>query len=272
MSVGKELEIPDGPEVITADWLSAALGCSVNTFDVTHIGGWRADVYRVNLSDRSVIAKLSSRRPNMRDRSIDLYVREVRFYRELAEHTSLRVPTCFYADIDEKEGLHVLLLEDVGAVRRDCTPEQAEQAVLAIAQFHAEWWGKPPGWASGEPFDPAEFQARHEAAWPEFLRRAGHQLPTELRPTAERLGRYGDDIHRRVFAPQTLIHRDFGPTNMSFDPLYVFDWQAVRSGAGPWDSQLPGHESRTSTAIYDRERTDGAIRRRNAELLTCQMP
>ena len=112
------MEIPDGPDEITAHWLSAALGSPIETFQVTPVGGWRGDVFRVTLSDRSVIAKLSSSRPGMRERSVDLYVREVRFYRELAEHTALKVPTCFHADVDEESGRHVLLLEDVGPTGR----------------------------------------------------------------------------------------------------------------------------------------------------------
>lgn len=232
------MEIPDGPAALTAEWLSAALGASIDNFQLTPAGGWRADVFRVALPGRSVMVKLSSTRPGMRERSVDLYVREVRFYRELAEHAVLRVPKCFHADVDEESGLHVLVLEDVGSTLArgaDCSVEQAKQAVRAITEFHAQWWGKVPSWAESPPVDAASLSLEHEKAWPEFLRRARHRLPRELWGLGRRLGPLHGRLLRRVFSPQTLIHRDFGTGNMTFDPLCVFDWQALQGGTGAWD-------------------------------------
>ncbi len=75
----------------------------------------------------------------MRKRAVPAYVREVRFYQQVAGRTSLPVPACYFAGIDAETGLHLLLLEDMAPARsgarvQGCTPAQAELAIRAISR------------------------------------------------------------------------------------------------------------------------------------------
>ncbi|MEN8182277.1 MAG: hypothetical protein ABFS46_07040, partial [Myxococcota bacterium] len=209
------MTIPAGPEGLTAEWLTQALRsggalrrAAVVSFEASPVFGQGlfGQLARLRLeydaeeagAPRSLIAKLSSATPEMRQRTntILAYQREVRFYQRLADRTPLRTPACYYGDVDPETGLHVLLLEDLapacsGSATAGCSSAQAELAVRQIARLHAAWWGGPEleeiDWLIDIDPDPALLSAAHDRWWPEFLKRAGHVLPEPLEEIGERL-------------------------------------------------------------------------------------
>ncbi len=201
-----------------------------------------------------MIAKLSALSSEMRQRpnTRAAYEREVRFYQLLAGRMSLPVPACYYADIDNETGFHILLLEDLapaenGSRAAGCTPEQAELAIRKIAEFHAHWWEHPRlaalDWISDATFDCDELAGAHAEWWPEFLRQAGHNLPASLIALGERFGPHRAALFEHLWStsPRTLTHSDFNLGNMFFaspeggEPFTVIDWQSIGRRRGTWD-------------------------------------
>ena len=252
------MRIPERPADLTPEWLTAALeGETVLEFESRgRLTGLSALTERIALTyapgavgPQSIIAKFSSENLELRRRSAN-YLREVRFYQNVAHRSLLRTPHCYYADIDAESGFHVLLLEDLGrsaATRNQCTPQQARLAVVEIAKFHAEWWENAAlvelDWIPSPTYDTDVWQGLHDEWWPEFLRRADGAIPPPKVEIAERLGPKRAEIMTELFggSPRTLIHRDYHHNNMVFGrdqeriPFAVLDWQGMSFGRGVWD-------------------------------------
>src|SRR4051794_4105227 len=121
--------IPNGPEELTAAWFTEAIGegttCTGVTVAPLGVGvGLVGQLHACDLTwtgaraaDRParVIAKLAAAGVESRFVAmvLNMYGREVGFYRELSPTTTLDHPTCFYADHDPESHDTVLLLEDV---------------------------------------------------------------------------------------------------------------------------------------------------------------
>jgi len=279
------MDFPVEPAELAPDWLTAVLRAAgaIDTARVVSCQfsplaekqGFYGQVVRVTpVYDReeagappALIAKFASAVPEMRERAVPAYVREVRFYQQVAGRTSLPVPVCYFAGIDAETGLHLLLLEDMAPARsgarvQGCTPAQAELAIRAIAAFHAFWWENPLlrefDWledGSNDPDADAQ-QALHERWWPEFLRRADNRVPEPIRAIGERLGPQRAAIRRHVFGspPQTLIHHDYQLDNLVFGgpnggvAFAVLDWQLASCGRGVWDAAYFLSENLTEEA------------------------
>lgn len=262
------LPIPGSPTDLTPVWLTAALtaGNAIDKSAVTACtveapggdGGLYGQTVRVRLvynqpeagAPPSLIAKFSAATPEMRAAAIGSYAKEIHFYRELAPHSGLPVPACYYADIDPASHLHILLLEDMapavsGSRRAGCTSAQAELAVGQIAAFHAAWWEHPSlaamAWLPDPNFgsDPAASQSQYESWWPRFLENLGDaRLPEPIREMGEGFGSRRAAIERHLFntPPRTLLHGDFHLGNLVFAtetsgvPFAVLDWQMLRRG------------------------------------------
>jgi Ecdysteroid kinase-like family len=160
------MEIPNGPEAMTPEWLTQALQqnetitrARVLSFQTTTIGadgaGVSGEMVRVNLTydldepsaPRSLIAKFHAQAEPIRTavNSLGFYENEFQFYKHAAGRTGLPTPCCYYGDY-EKGGRVVLLLEDLAPARClgwDMSPSQVELAVQHIARFHAFWWQHP---------------------------------------------------------------------------------------------------------------------------------
>lgn len=262
------LPIPASSAELTTDWLTQALRAggvidraNVSVFAVDAPGG-AAGLYgqtvRVTLGyDRdeaglppSLIAKFSSATPQMRAGAIAAYAKEVHFYREMAPHTSLPTPACYYADIDPASYLHVILLEDMapavsGSRLAGCSEKQARLAVGHIADFHAFWWEHPRlaemSWLPDPDFgqNPSAQQSVYEGWWPRFLENLGEmRLPDPIRAIGENFGRHRARIEHHLFnaPPRTLVHGDYHLGNLLFAseeggvPFAVIDWQLLRRG------------------------------------------
>ena len=274
--------IPTGRASLTTGWFNAVFGSQPSLaipeissiqLDDSVVPGMMSDVVRIIVryvgdtgpSDRplpgSFIVKLSARGEAMRTRPATRlsYLKEVRFYQQLAENMSLPCARCYYADVDAQTGDHVLVLEDlapgVGRPLADgCSLEEAELAVVWLARLHGRWWDSAQlddlTWLpEPAPLDPAGTGAQHRRWWPEFLDIAGERLSPQMRDYGAALGgEFARLMNQLLFsAPRTLRHGDYSLSNMLFDagsingegseprPFVVIDWQMLARGKGPWD-------------------------------------
>ena len=185
-------------------------------------------------------------------RRLNLFEIENRFYAELAPQAGVRVPLCFYNDMNRPADEHVLLLEDItGSVAGDdvvgCSPERASMVVLQLAGLHAEGWESQHlhglTWMKSWD-DPAEatlIQELYVNSWGE-VEKFGFEIPDAVREIGRRLGPQSAAIHRALSArPCTIVHGDVRLDNLLFGetaqapPLTIIDWQIVGRLRGPYD-------------------------------------
>jgi hypothetical protein len=267
------LAIPDSPEGLTSDWVTAALQsrgildpgdrvteCVVST--ISEGVGFVGQVARVRVgysrpqavAPASLIAKLPGATDSARQigNVFRFYEREIRFYDGIAEECGMRAPRHWYSAMDPSRGAFVLLIEDLAPARvgdqiAGCTWEEAELAVRRLAQFHAHWWQSPRldelTWMPVYN-DPVHHNAAaaYGQAWQPFLAAFGAGMPEAFRGIAERLATniipLMGELSRR---PWTMMHGDFRLDNLLFPPLpdgeaiAVIDWQITSRGRGAFD-------------------------------------
>jgi len=166
---------------------------------------------------------------------------EIRFYRELAQHTNIPTPRHYCSAWDDA-GAFVLLLEDLGAGRvgridECCSVGDARVALAHLAGFHSSSWSCPdsttPDWLStwSQPA-PGFFQG----TWPVFAGKFPDLVTDDIDSIAETIGSRAQEIYAGLSQqPFTVIHCDFRLDNLCFDspsgdPVAAFDWQLIRKG------------------------------------------
>lgn len=255
---------------VEAGWLAAALSASglpvddnlasvqARTLD-QGLGAFsrlvRLDLtYRVPLHlPPSLVLKLPSDVAvnDERARAFDLYRREALFYRDVAPTLTLRVPRCYWSNLDIEPHRPALLIEDLGSWSRadqlaGISVAQARQAVRSLAEMHAQWWEAPRlghvpwlpclgGWTKGE------LVRTYRAHWPGFVARYARELPPGSLDAGERLcDELEPLLHETAAPPRTLIHGDFRADNLFLDDdatgaVAVIDWQLCCRGRGAFD-------------------------------------
>ncbi len=248
------LAIPDGPEGVTAAWLSAALrasgvlpeGARVAALDVHVIGtdrGIGGQVARLtphyevvdasHAPPATLIAKLPSPVQVTRGggRFLRLPEREVRLYSELAPALPLRTPRCYYAAVADDGDAFVILMEDLGTATPGddllgVSDAHLLAAVRGLASLHGGWWQSPAlpalEWLPSIAARAATWQRLFTLAWREL--RDGESpdlygvLPPGIDAVADLLLRRGAEVYTRLAAwPPTLLHGDFRLDNLFFD-------------------------------------------------------
>ncbi len=196
----------------------------------------------------SVIIKLASSNAASRAaaEATRTYIREVGFYRDLADSVAIRVPTVHHVSEDRAANRFVLVMEDIspaeaGDQLTGASPAQAELAVEAAADLHGSTWHRT---------DLADFDWIDEISeekigervqlfhlvYPGFVDRYRHRLDPETLAFGQWLA---DRFERWIAArpePQCLVHGDFRLDNLLFGlgdpapPLTTVDWQTVSRG------------------------------------------
>ncbi|WAL49538.1 phosphotransferase (plasmid) [Rhodococcus pyridinivorans] len=256
---------------LNSSWVQTALRLGANpdsphgieSIEFERIGtGQVADSYHVSLTyrdpdsadgPRSLVAKFTSDSEQSRGagRTELNYLREVRFYQQIAPQLHARVPHCHYSEIDSNNTEFVLLLEDLTPARAGnqlvgCTVDETARALEQAAGFHAPYWG-------GDDLRGLEWLDISETYWKRFeemmpvwfegfAERYNDRIdPEDLRLAGKFVAHIGDYYARLRRAPFTIQHGDFRPDNILFDvqgeagTLAVVDWQTVILGPGAVD-------------------------------------
>ncbi|CAN5198655.1 hypothetical protein BH10PLA2_BH10PLA2_22880 [soil metagenome] len=186
--------------------------------------------------------------------STHAYEREIRFYRDVAPRTSIRVPRMYATIMEPAEQAFILVMEDLreltaGDQVQGMRRPQILDAVRTIAPLHAGWWnGDQRGELSWVPSVENQMKMLHlcpksiREAWPHFLESFGDSLPNHGRELGERIIRHLDCVlDKFVQGPRTLVHFDYRADNLFLDsrpqmpPIAVVDWQLTMWGLGAYD-------------------------------------
>lgn len=263
--------LPATPEELTPEILTAALrdggeaqaspDAEVTTADVERIAVGaaflgllaRVEVTYANpatMLPRRLIAKLPTTDPGGRavGEMLNVWWREAMFYSRLAPMISTPVPACRANFIGDEGSL--LLLDDLSPSRtgdqvEGARRDQARSAVVALAELHAPFWGRPRTdalkWVPGldTPGTSDALQGAMTNALPRFVERFGERLPDQgldwLHAFVPRLAEWRTGLLDR---PLTIAHADYRLENMLFDAagkVTVIDWQTAMYTGGPTD-------------------------------------
>ncbi|HEY5625132.1 MAG TPA: phosphotransferase [Dehalococcoidia bacterium] len=203
----------------------------------------------------TLVGKFPSQEPKSRAaaKTFGLYEREVGFYQDIADTVDIRVPACYFADIDQESGDFVLLLEDLRpAVQGDqvagCSVEQALLAMSELAGLHAPRWDDPAladieflG-QSGDTQGGGILQMVYQGLWPGFVTGYGPALSADELALGETFGSSVGDWSANWSPPACVTHGDYRLDNMMFGteeggyPLTTVDWQTIGHGPGIRDA------------------------------------
>jgi hypothetical protein len=244
--------IPRSGEDLTPAWLAAVLDLPVTAAVREVLNdeiGFVSSIYRVRLgcagmpegAPASVVVKFTAgdELAAAGARTLDLYRREVNFYRHLAADSPADPPYCYHADIDASGERFVLVIEDVPGFdlelwRHGCGVAEARLVVSALADMHAKYWGgrglESHDWMPTFCDSVAGIGELMERGLPAFKENYGHMMPAHLLggmdglaaafPMLAQLG--AESPH------QTLSHTDCHLGNLIFHDGQVrfIDWQA----------------------------------------------
>ena len=259
--------LPRSASELTAEWLTAALGdaasAPVARFSLDTIAqgvGFLGELARVTLEyatpgagPRTLIAKLPTTNDQNRMVAVvfQLYQREIGFYQEMARHSVLRVPQCYFVHFDATEGRFALLLEDLAPMRvgdqlASCTLDQARLALRELARHQARWWQSPQldafAWLPSVDCEANRGLApMYSGALPLFLEHTAGRLSERVRETACRVEEHIlPALTAYTERPATVLHGDYRLDNLFFgedgNSLAVIDWQIMSRGPGIFDA------------------------------------
>ncbi len=273
-----KIEHPLSPKDITSEWMNYAFSeaglCkpgSISSIDVQPLGtpviGLLSSLCRVVITyeanmpelPHSVVIKFPSELEENKNfgSNFGAYERELRFYRELAAISPVRVPVCYYNVMDKENDNYIIVLEDAGS----WTPgdqlvglnaKQTRSAVKAISRFHAYWWDSPDleklEWIPGENIDSVH---AFRDNWEGFRDEHRDILSDKDIAAGELIAQSGQKIHDLcLVSPRTIVHSDFRAENMMFkenDEIMILDWQLATKSFGAFDT------SRVVCGSYHRE-------------------
>jgi len=256
------------PAAIDADWLTALLRLGgvdavVDRVSARPIGtGQIGDSVRFSLdyahapadAPTSLVGKFPAAGAESRATGVRLgnYLREVRFYQQLAATARIRTPHCWFADVDEATSDFVLIMEDLapaepGDQLKGVTLDEARRVIVEAAKLHASHWDDESldalPWVSGSKAAPPGAANDEVVAmlWGAFKTRYGPRLKPDWSAVGDRLTAGFSRLAAAREGPRCLTHNDFRPDNMMFAsalggaPVTVLDWQSFAYGTGPTD-------------------------------------
>ncbi len=251
------IPIPSTIDDVTADWMSSAMGTDVGEISTSQIGegiGVSSAVYRIALSGGgpdSVVLKL----PALAEEAVftstmlRMYIREVRFFKELAAKSPIRVPGSFYGDVDEETSQFVQIMEDMGDLRivdqnEGMTLADSQQAIDELARWHATWWNDCDDLVANgsivaltDPIYPAILPVVFGEGWEKLNAEMDLAAPIlAVGPGwSERMPSLLAGING---SHNTMCHGDYRADNLLFDAdgnVVLLDFQLTGQGSGTYD-------------------------------------
>ena len=258
------LPIPEGPEQVTAEWLTEALresgvlgDASVSRFEVESPStgkGLLGRLAKIALryqgeaahAPASVIAKFHPAEPDLRRLVAEANLAEVRFYEEVAPSSELPTPSRYYSAFHEGTGQSVLLIEDMSSMPMlseipGCAVEDVAVITRRLARFHSHWWDSPAleGLSWLKPFN--------KSVCFEFIGRPVERFFGPLPDSVADVGRRIKKAYPRLFdlnsrPPLTIALNDLKARHVFFwrpdgggPEFAVIDFQLVVGARGPLD-------------------------------------
>ncbi|HUI47761.1 MAG TPA: phosphotransferase [Acidimicrobiia bacterium] len=251
--------IPSTIDDVTPEWLADAIRRPVARMlkEPIAVGvGLVGQLFRIRFegdgSPSTVIVKLAA--PTEEGRFVatvlNMYGREVGFYKELSSRTSIAHPACYFAAHDPGTQDTVLVLEDVSTRGRagdqvaGCSLDEARSAIRTLARLHACFWEDETLSSASfvlrladDPY-PATVAMAYELAWPRVQELFGDMIDGRVRE-------FGDTYAARIPAlfaklcdgPLVLSHADWRLDNLFFggDEVIAVDWQLIERSVAPRD-------------------------------------
>ena len=286
----KRVPIPEQADDITVDWMQRAMTAggtsgfpeieSLEIEKLSDVANAMGNLFRcrviarsgVATSPASVVVKLptSNALALKLAKWLSLHRREYVYYRDIAPHSQVRVPSLLYGDLDARGHRFVLVLEDLGGM--EAIPqsvgvgvEKARRAIRAIAELQGRFWEATdePALAACGAFLTAKqrriMQTLYLLALPLAFERFGNLFTADTRRLAEALGSRLDAHFAAVSkGPKTVVHGDYRGDNVLFGgeglgDFAVIDWQGCGIGCGMYDVAF---FLATSVSVDDRRRVE----------------
>lgn len=261
--MGEVSELPIiGWREITPGWMTHVLRGAGHDATVTEISGKRVGTGQVGESVRftlgyrgdpkgapaTVVGKFPSPDPDSRATGVNFgnYIREVNFYRQLADTAGVTTPLCLHADVDPATSDFVLIMEDLapavpGDQMRGTSLDETRLVLEEAAKLHASHWNDDAmddvSWLFETRAAPERTAANLIVTlWKGFRDRYGERIPADCVEIGEAITRNYNYFKKGYKGPRCLTHNDFRPDNMMFGTaaggykLAVVDWQSIGYG------------------------------------------
>lgn len=261
--MGEVSELPIvGWAEITPEWMTGVLRGAGHDATVAEISGKRVGTGQVGESVRftlsyrgdangapsTVVGKFPSPDPESRATGVNFgnYIREVNFYRQLADSAGLTTPVCLHADVDPETSAFVLIMEDLAPAQpgnqlRGTSLAETKLVLEEAAKFHASHWNDAAMDDIPWLFETKAAPRRTDPSligllWQGFRERYGERIPADCIEIGEAITRNFHHFKDGYVGPKCLTHNDFRPDNMMFGtaeggyPVAVVDWQSVGYG------------------------------------------
>ena len=202
----------------------------------------------------SVIVKIATSNPLAfrMAKWLSLHRREFVFYRDIAPHGPMRVPSLLYGDFDARSHRFVLVLEDLGGMQAIAQidgvgVQRARRAIREIAALQGRYWeaADDPALAACGAFlatrERRIMQTIYLLTLPAAFDRFGDCFTTATSRLADAFGtRVAAHFAATAAGPATLVHGDYRGDNVLFggagrDDFAAIDWQGCGIGCGMYD-------------------------------------
>jgi len=271
------MRLPLSLDEVTPEWLTQALGTRFPGIAVASVtrDGERAGTstsaqFALTYADRGDGADVPETiyvkggfDPVMRKRVWAALIQEARFYAELGADVPVRIPTAYFAGIDEEQKQGIIILEDMAArgvrfghITKPLSLDTIAATVEGLAALHGKFWNDRRLAGYREWAEP-------QRAFFRYLYREKHWDAVHERPYADMIRKI---LPTRAFALQalehlwatndagcqTFLHGDCHSGNLYYEPDGApgfMDWQLCFPGN-------PGHDLSenllTSLSVEDR--------------------
>ncbi len=253
------MSFPTSPEAMTPAWLADKLGAPAGTlrgFTSAKVGtGQMCDSFRLTLdwaestgAPATIIAKCPSHDAASRHiaKLTGTYVKEVSWYRELADGSGVAAPHCHHADIADDEVDFILLLGDLAPARQGdqlagLGLDALGPCLDAAAGLHALLWNDAR--LDALPWLTRDNGEVIRTLFPQlylgFRERYAERLEPDVLDLGAGIVERMDAYLTRQPAARTIVHGDLRIDNILFAPdgarCWLVDWQTLGRGSGASD-------------------------------------